>query len=39
MYRDYKVEGDKVIVQRQLEDGYEVIEVGMPCLLTAVKES
>ena len=36
--QDYKVEGDKVIVQRQLEDGYEVIEVGMPCLLTAVKE-
>ena len=27
-----------MIVQRQLEDGYEVIEVGMPCLLTAVKE-
>lgn len=25
-------------MQRQLEDGYEVIEVGMPCLLTAVKE-
>ena len=36
--QDYKVECDKVIVQRQLEDGYEVIEVGMPCLLTAVKE-
>ena len=36
--QDYKVEGDKVIVQRQLEDGYEVIEVGMPCLLTAGKE-
>lgn len=31
--------GDKkVIVQRQLEDGYEIIEVQTPCLLTAVKE-
>lgn len=28
----------KVIVERQLEDGYEVLEVQMPCLLTAVKE-
>ena len=27
-----------VIVERQLEDGYEVIEVNKPCLLTAVKE-
>lgn len=29
---------DHVVVQRQLEDGYEVIEVKTPCLLTAVKE-
>ncbi len=27
-----------VIVERQLEDGYEVMEVERPCLLTAVKE-
>ncbi|MDR3277570.1 MAG: electron transfer flavoprotein subunit beta/FixA family protein [Oscillospiraceae bacterium] len=27
-----------VVVERQLEDGYEVIEVKTPCLLTAVKE-
>lgn len=27
-----------VIVERQLEDGYEVIEVTTPCMLTAVKE-
>ena len=27
-----------VIVDRQLEDGYEVLEVTRPCLLTAVKE-
>lgn len=28
----------KVRVQRQLEDGYEVIEVNTPCFLTCVKE-
>jgi len=33
-----KIEGDTAIVQRQLEDGYEVIGVKMPVLLTAVKE-
>ena len=27
-----------VIVERQLEDGYEVIEINTPCMLTAVKE-
>lgn len=27
-----------VIVERQLEDGYEVIKVKTPCMLTAVKE-
>ena len=27
-----------VVVERALEDGYEVIEVNKPCLLTAVKE-
>lgn len=36
--QDIKIEGNKVIVQRQMEDGYEVIEVQTPCLLTAVKE-
>ena len=25
-------------MERQLEDGFEVIEVKMPCMLTAVKE-
>lgn len=29
---------NSVIVERQLEDGYEVLEVKRPCLLTAVKE-
>ncbi|MDR2502455.1 MAG: electron transfer flavoprotein subunit beta/FixA family protein, partial [Oscillospiraceae bacterium] len=33
-----EVRKGSVIVERQLEDGYEVIEVKTPCLLTAVKE-
>lgn len=35
---DVKIEGQKATVKRQLEDGYEVIEVQLPCLLTCVKE-
>lgn len=33
-----EVNGDKLTVQRALEDGYEVIEVQTPVLLTAIKE-
>ena len=29
---------DYVIVERQLEDGYEVVKVKTPCMLTCVKE-
>lgn len=36
--QDLKIEGDKVIAQRQLEDGYTVVEAKMPVLLTAIKE-
>lgn len=37
--QDIKLNDDKsVTVQRQLEDGYEVIEVSSPAMLTAVKE-
>lgn len=36
--QDVKLDGKKAIVQRQMEDGYEIIEVQTPCLLTAVKE-
>ena len=37
--QDIKLNDDKsVTVQRQLEDGYEVIEVNSPAMLTAVKE-
>ena len=35
---DIKLESNSLIVHRQMEDGYEVIEVQTPCLLTAVKE-
>ncbi len=36
--QDIQVNGDTVTVQRQLEDGYEVIDVKMPCMVTCVKE-
>ena len=34
----FEVEGDTVTVQRNLEDGYEVIKLKTPCVLTAIKE-
>lgn len=36
--QDVQVEGDEITVQRQLENGYEVIKVQKPVLLTAIKE-
>lgn len=36
---DLKVEGDKVIARRQVEEGIEVIETTFPVLCTATKES
>jgi len=36
--RDIRIENGKAIVERQLEDGYEVVEAPLPCLITAVKE-
>lgn len=36
--QNLEINDDKITVERQLEDGYEVIEVKMPVLLTAVKE-
>lgn len=36
--KDVKVEGDSLIIQRALEDGYQVVEVKTPCLLTAIEE-
>lgn len=32
------IDGDKVIAQRALEDGYSIVEAKMPVLLTAIKE-
>src|SRR6056297_508297 len=36
--QNFKIDGDEIIVQRQLEDGLEVIKVKKPVLLTAIKE-
>ncbi|BCZ44317.1 electron transfer flavoprotein subunit beta [Clostridium gelidum] len=36
--QDIKVEGNTLIVKRALEDGYQVVEVKTPCLLTAIEE-
>jgi electron transfer flavoprotein beta subunit len=36
--QDVKVEGDYLLVNRALEDGYEIIKVKMPVVLTAIKE-
>jgi electron transfer flavoprotein beta subunit len=36
--QDIQIKEQKAIVKRQMEDGYEVIEVQLPCLLTCVKE-
>jgi electron transfer flavoprotein beta subunit len=36
--QDVKVEGDHLLVNRALEDGYEIIKVKMPVVLTAIKE-
>lgn len=33
-----EVKGDKLAIQRQYEDRYHEVEVGMPCLLTALGE-
>ena len=33
-----EIKENSIVVERSLEDGYEVIEVKTPCLLTAIKE-
>jgi electron transfer flavoprotein beta subunit len=33
-----EIKKNSIVVERNLEDGYEVIEVKMPCVLTAIKE-
>ncbi|MBW2988935.1 electron transfer flavoprotein subunit beta/FixA family protein [Candidatus Woesearchaeota archaeon] len=36
--RKIEIIGDKVRVERQMEDGYEIIESKMPCLITCMEE-
>ena len=36
--QDVKVEGNKLIVNRALEDGHQMVEVNTPCLLPAIEE-
>jgi len=36
--KDFTMEGNEITVHRALEDGYEVIRVKTPVLLTAIKE-
>ncbi|MCR4922404.1 MAG: electron transfer flavoprotein subunit beta/FixA family protein [Lachnospiraceae bacterium] len=36
--QDIKIDGNKVIVQRQYDDRYHVLEAQMPCLITALSE-
>ncbi|OGS45001.1 MAG: electron transfer flavoprotein subunit beta [Elusimicrobia bacterium RIFOXYD2_FULL_34_15] len=33
-----KIENNKITVERMMEDGYDLIELPIPCLLTVVKE-
>ncbi len=35
---DIKMDGQKLTIQRALEDGYMTIEVNTPCLITCIKE-
>ena len=37
-WQNVEVDGDKLTVKRALEDGYQVVEVKTPCLLTAIEE-
>jgi len=36
--KDFELNGDIITVHRALEDGYEVLKLKMPCVLTAIKE-
>lgn len=36
--QEIKVEGDSVVVKRQYDDGYHMLKVKMPCLITALAE-
>jgi electron transfer flavoprotein alpha/beta subunit len=36
--KEFSMDGKEITVKRALEDGYEVIKLQMPCMLTAIKE-
>ncbi len=36
--QDIKVDGNSVVVKRQYDDGYHMVKVQMPCLITALAE-
>lgn len=36
--QNVEVKGDKLVVNRALEDGHQIVEVKTPCLLTAIEE-
>ncbi|MBN7772760.1 electron transfer flavoprotein subunit beta [Clostridium aminobutyricum] len=36
--KEFAIDGDEITVHRALEDGYEVLKLKMPCVLTAIKE-
>lgn len=36
--KEFSMNGKEITVKRALEDGYEVIKIQMPCMLTAIKE-
>ncbi len=36
--KEFEINGKEITVKRALEDGYEVIKLQTPCLLTAIKE-
>ena len=36
--KDFEQKDGAIVVKRALEDGYELLKVKMPCLLTAIKE-
>lgn len=36
--KEFSMDGDTITVHRALEDGYEVLKLKKPCVLTAIKE-
>ncbi|HOA43028.1 MAG TPA: electron transfer flavoprotein subunit beta [Bacillota bacterium] len=36
--KEFSMDGKEITVKRALDDGYEVIKLQMPCMLTAIKE-